>query len=275
MLEPGRGASNLALRVASAAIGIPIVLGINYLGGWIFGSAVAAVAGLGCFELYGLFRRATYAPTSALGVPAAAAFAAIPMMQRGTADGWIALLVALLVIGGTYALRPGSDRKRLLDWTLTVIGAVYVGLLLGQLSLLRSWPHGAWWVMVVFLITWGYDTGAYVSGRLFGSRPFMAHISAKKTVEGVEGGLIVSSLAGCVAVPALGITLWQGLLIGFLGGMAAQAGDLVESMIKRQTGAKDSGTIIPGHGGLLDRVDSLLFSAVVVVYAARVFGYGA
>lgn len=275
MPEPGRGASNLALRLTSAAVGIPIVLGINYAGGWTFGLAVGVVAALGCFELFALFRRATYVPAWVLGVPAAAAFAAIPMLKRGTAEGWVGLMAALLVVAGCSVLRSGNDSKRLLDWTLTVVGSVYVGLLLGQLSLLRTWPNGAWWVALVFLITWGYDTGAYVSGRLFGSRPFMAHISAKKTVEGVEGGLIVSSLAGCVGVPALGISLWQGLLIGFLGGAAAQAGDLVESMIKRQTGAKDSGTMIPGHGGLLDRIDSLLFTAVVVVYAARVVGYGA
>ena len=275
MPGPGPGASNLALRVASAAIGIPIILGINYLGGWSFGITLAAIAALSCVELFGLFRQATYAPMRAVGVPATAACAAIPMLHRGTADGWIGLLLAVLIVSGVYSLRPGTSGKRLIDWALTVAGVAYVGLLLGQLSLLRSWPEGAWWVGLVFLITWGYDTGAYASGRLFGSRPFMAHISAKKTVEGVEGGLLVSTLAGCVGVPALGMTLWQGLLIGFLGGVAAQAGDLVESMIKRQSGAKDSGTIIPGHGGLLDRIDSLLFTAVVAVYAARAFGYGA
>jgi phosphatidate cytidylyltransferase len=235
---------------------------------------MGVVTAIGCYELYGLFRQATYAPDWALGLPAAVAFALVPLLKRGTADGWIGLLLALVVVGGAYYLIPGQDGKRLVDWSLTVLGAVYVGLLLGQLTVLRGWSNGAWWVGLVFLITWGYDTGAYCSGRLFGSRPFMAHISAKKTVEGVQGGLILSSLAGCISVPALGLSVWQGLLIGFLGGVAAQTGDLVESMIKRQVGAKDSGTIIPGHGGLLDRIDSLLFTAVVAVYAARAFGYG-
>jgi phosphatidate cytidylyltransferase len=272
---PGRGASNLALRVATAAIGIPIVLAINYLGGWTFAVAVGVAAAVGTVEIYGLFRKAQFAPATALGVPAGVAFAVVPVFKRGIEEDWVGLLVALLLVGGAYFLAPGSDRKRLFDWALTVIGSVYVGLLLGQLTLLRGWPNGAWWVLMVFLVTWAYDTGAYFSGRFFGSKPFMRHISSKKTVEGVQGGLLLSSLAGLIGVPALGIAVWQGLLLGLAGGVAAQAGDLVESMIKRQTGAKDSGTIVPGHGGLLDRIDSLLFTAAVAVYAARAFGYGA
>jgi phosphatidate cytidylyltransferase len=271
---PGRGASNLAVRVATAAVGIPIVLAVNYLGGWVFASAIGVVAALSTVELYSLFRKVDFAPALLLGVPAAMAFAVLPALMRGTDEGWVALLVALLVVTGAYFLAPGSDRKRLLDWCLTIMGSLYVGLLLGQLTLLRGWTHGAWWVVLVFLATWAYDTGAFFSGRLFGSRPFMHHISPNKTVEGVQGGLLLSSLAGLAGVPAIGLSPWQGILLGLVVGVAAQVGDLVESMIKRQTGAKDSGTIIPGHGGLLDRIDSLLFTATVTVYVARVFGYG-
>ena len=274
MPGPGRSASNLALRVTTAVVGIPIVLALNYAGGWAFGVAVGAIAAIGCFEIYGLFRQAKFGPALSIGVPAAIAFAVLPQLKRGTDEGWIGLLMALIALGGTYFLMPGGDGKRLLNWSLTCSAPRMWVCMLGHLTELRTWPHGAWWVALVFLITWGYDTGAYTAGRLFGSRPFMAHISAKKTVEGVQGGLVLSSLAGCIGVPALGITVWQGLLLGFMGGVAAQAGDLVESMIKRQVGAKDSGSIIPGHGGLLDRIDSLLFTAVLTVYAARAFGYG-
>ena len=103
----------------------------------------------------------------------------------------------------------------------------------------------------------------------------MHHVSPKKTLEGVIGGLITAGIAGLVCVPSLLLLPWQGLLLGILGGIVGQAGDLVESMIKRQSGVKDSGTIIPGHGGLLDRIDSLLFVGPLVYYAARVTGHAA
>ncbi len=271
----GRNGSNLALRLMTAGIGIPLVVAVNYVGGWAFACAVGTAAIIAMVEIYGLFRRAHFAPAYAVGLPAGVAFAVLPILQRGTEEGWIALVAALVLVAGTLALARGSDAQRLNNWALTVVGSIYVGLLLGHLSLMRVWTHGAWWVLFVFLITWGYDTGAYVAGRLFGSRPFMHHISPKKTLEGVFGGLVVSALAGCVGAPTLGMTVWQALLIGLAGGVAAQAGDLIESMIKRQTGAKDSGSLMPGHGGLLDRIDSLLFTATMTVYVVRVFGYGA
>ncbi|MBV9281237.1 MAG: phosphatidate cytidylyltransferase, partial [Chloroflexi bacterium] len=155
----------------------------------------------------------------------------------------------------------------------TLVPVLYVGLLLGHLSLLRVYHHGARWVMLALLLTWAYDTGAFFAGSLWGRRRFMAHASPSKTVEGVLGGLLLSTLAGLLALPALGLLAWQALLLGLLAGVAAQAGDLVESMVKRQTGVKDSGAIMPGHGGLLDRIDSLLFTGALTLYAAMVLGY--
>jgi phosphatidate cytidylyltransferase len=103
----------------------------------------------------------------------------------------------------------------------------------------------------------------------------MAHVSPKKTLEGVCGGLVCSAAAGLIAVPAVNLLWWQALALGVAGGIAAQTGDLFESMLKRQTGVKDSGTLIPGHGGLLDRIDGLLFVAPLVYYVALLTGHAA
>jgi len=268
-----RGASNLALRVASAAIGIPAVLVVDYLGGWTFALAAAVISVLGTMEFYRMLRDAGYRPFMLAGLVSTAAMAALPIFVRPPQTLWIAILVLLLAVAGAYYLIPDLYRSGLLNWSMTLIPVVYVGLLLGHLAWLRQDDRGAWWVFSALVITWAYDTGAYVAGSGYGRHAFMAHVSARKTREGVMGGLLLATLAGLLAVPTVQLTVWQGLLLGCLIGVAAQIGDLVESMIKRQTGVKDSGAILPGHGGLLDRIDSLLFTAPLVAYVALLLGY--
>ena len=120
------------------------------------------------------------------------------------------------------------------------------------------------WILALVLVVWAFDTFAYFIGRRFGRHPFMAHISPSKTVEGVIGGLVAAALVGAVLVAALGRPWLAGLGFGLVLAAAAQAGDLAESMLKRAAGAKESGTLIPGHGGMLDRIDSLLTVALLV-----------
>jgi phosphatidate cytidylyltransferase len=158
-------------------------------------------------------------------------------------------------------------------WLATEGGAVYVGIMLGHLSLLRALPDGAWWVFATLVMTWAYDTGAYVTGSQMGRRPFMQHVSSKKTVEGVMGGLVLAGIAGFILVPSVGVAAPVALALGLLVGAAAQAGDLIESLFKRRAGVKDSGMIFPGHGGMLDRIDALLVTGAVVYYAAALLGY--
>jgi phosphatidate cytidylyltransferase len=120
------------------------------------------------------------------------------------------------------------------------------------------------WILLLVLGVWSYDTGAYLIGKRFGRAKFLTHISPSKTYAGLIGGLAASTIVVTAMAMLLGESPLIGIALGPLLGLAAQAGDLAESVLKRAAGAKDSGTIIPGHGGILDRVDSFLFAAPVV-----------
>jgi phosphatidate cytidylyltransferase len=128
---------------------------------------------------------------------------------------------------------------------------------------------------MLVLVVWGYDSGAYLSGRWLGRRHLIDHISPSKTVEGLVGGLLAATVAAGIGAALIGLAPWQPLVIGPLVGLGAQAGDLAESMIKRAAGRKESGFLVPGHGGVLDRIDSFLFAApLLVAWALLVAGYG-
>lgn len=158
---------------------------------------------------------------------------------------------------------------RFASWGLALASAVYAGGLLGFVVLLRGLPEGFWWVALALAVTWAYDTFGYLVGRGLGRHGFMTHISPRKTWEGVAGGLLAVIIVVGAFAPVLGYAWWLAVPLGLLWSLAAQAGDLVASMLKRDTGQKDSGRLIPGHGGMLDRLDALLFVAPAVFAFAR------
>lgn len=265
--------SNLAVRVLTAVIGIPLVLGVTYVGGWPFALLLGIMTAVAAVEFFAMMRAAGHHPSIVVGVPAAAAIAFSPVVEPRAQAVWVGILVLAALLGGLWFMIPRLYPLALAGWTTTMAGILYVGVLAGHLALLRQLQTGAWWVVVALIVTWAYDTGAYFAGSLVGRRPFMQHISPRKTQEGVLGGVVLSALAGLVAVPTVGLTWWQGLVFGALAGLVGQAGDLLESMLKRQAGVKDSGTIIPGHGGLLDRIDGLLFTGALTYYVAALLGH--
>jgi phosphatidate cytidylyltransferase len=196
-------------------------------------------------------------------------------------SGFALLATILLTLGAEL---PRRERQgSLMNWALTLTGATYIGwtfahfvllraigtppLARAPLSFLRLEP-GAAWIVFVLAINFLSDTGAYFVGRTLGRHRLAPYISPKKSMEGAAGGLIAAILAAALLVPLLGLPIEPliGGLLGAIGSVAGQVGDLAESLIKRQVDTKDSGDLIPGHGGMLDRVDSLLFAAPVMYY---------
>lgn len=204
---------------------------------------------------------------------------------------WLAVAGGLILIGGAYLYNDGYPgptitvilflhliatvafypRYSLLDGAGTLMGTLYVGLL-SYFYLLRTLPDGWIWLIFMFAGTWASDITAYFVGKGFGRRRIAPVLSPKKTLEGAIGGLLGSVLIGYLfAIIYPFLPFYKMLLLGLLLGAAAEVGDLLESAFKRQAGIKDSGKLIPGHGGILDRFDSALFTAPLVYYFVLLF----
>jgi phosphatidate cytidylyltransferase len=266
----------LRQRAISAAVLVPPLIAILLLGGQWIVVAVVIATGLAAIEVFALLRGAGYPSIPALG-----AVMAVGLVLDAAAPGFLEGSGLLLVATGTILAAVGAftrldPREGLPTWFATVFGAIYVALLSFVLRLGAAGPDlpasaplagfGAerGWVLLLVLGVWAYDTGAYLVGKRLGRAKFLTHISPSKTYAGLIGGLVACTVVVGAMLGGLGQPVASGLILGPLLGLAAQAGDLAESMLKRAAGAKDSGTLIPGHGGVLDRIDSFLFAAPVV-----------
>jgi phosphatidate cytidylyltransferase len=194
-----------------------------------------------------------------------------------------------MLLLGVAAFMRSDPKTGFVTWAMSTFGAAYIGLLLPMIALVAhlsapggsaSTPVGIFgigsgvaWTLMLVLVVWGYDTGAYLVGRAIGRTRLVEHISPSKTVEGLAGGLVVATIGAGIGAALVGLEPWHPLVIGPVVGLAAQAGDLAESLLKRAAGRKESGFLVPGHGGILDRVDSFLFAAPVLAgYAVLVAG---
>lgn len=263
------GGSDLARRVATAAVALPLLLASLFLGpSWLVVAIVAAAALLGMWEYMALMaaRGLTAEPlTGALVL--AAAFTQV-------AYGWPAFtlwpLGALLAVG-SLLWQGGDFGARVAASAATLMGAVYLGGLGGTmagLALLQPQYAGPWRVVLLLAIIMVADSAAYFGGRAFGRHKLAPSISPGKTQEGAVAGLL-GGVLGALAVRAIGmptLPVLDAVALGALVTVAGTAGDLAESLLKRWAGVKDSGGLFPGHGGMLDRLDSLLFGAPVLYY---------
>lgn len=281
-------AHQLARRIGVAAIGIPAAIGLIYLGGWTLVAVLAVVGALGASELY---RLAARQGVRALVVPGLAGAAVCPVggwlvlpAGVGLAPRWFAFLLALWLIGllaTAVATRSPSDGPTA-GLGVTVLGALYAGGFPAFLLLLRhpqtpvSAAAGTALACLPLALTWICDTLAMAGGTLIGGPRLAPVLSPAKTwagaLTGTAGALLVALAYGRWVLAPLGAPLGTGALLasGVMVATLGQLGDVAESLFKREAGVKDSGALLPGHGGVLDRLDSLYWAipAVALVVSA-------
>lgn len=261
----------------------PLVIALLLGGPWIVAVVVAATV-LAAREVFELLTGAGYPSLGWLGIVFAAALVLDAAIVPAIDASGLLLVAAGTILAAVGALSRSDPREGLPTWFATVFGAFYASLLgfilrLGHQA--PALPAGAplgvlgadrGWIVLLVLAVWSFDTGAYVIGKRYGQRKFLTHISPSKTYAGLIGGIVSATTVSGLVLFGLGQPAVTALIVGPLVSLAAQAGDLAESMLKRAAGAKDSGTLIPGHGGVLDRIDSFLFAApVLALYVLAAF----
>ena len=262
---------SLGQRLLSAAVALP-VLGVVVWAGTPWIAVVAALAAIwGLRELYSMFRAAGYRPIPWAGILLGVGLLAAAALNSGVLvllvlGSGVGLLLALALLLQGRGRGPGA-------WLATMMGAAGVGLPLATALLLRHRDDGMEWLLLGLFAVFATDTTAYAVGRLVGRRPMAPRISPGKTWEGAAGGFAggVGATVGLVALLGLPFTAWATVALGAGITVAAQVGDLAESRLKRLAGVKDAGVLIPGHGGLLDRMDSLVLVFPLVYYVAMVW----
>jgi phosphatidate cytidylyltransferase len=268
----------LVRRVLSAAVLIPVVVWVVAgAPSWVFRVLVVGLSAMAAWELARLFEQAGRAVRPRLGAVCAALVAASFGMAGWPAPGVPGLPVVAALAASTVAILgvpvwaaegPSSDAT-----LVGLSGVCYVGVLMGHALLVFDLPHGRGLLLFLLAVTWAGETAAYLVGSALGRHKLAPRISPGKTIEGGMAQLLVSGAAAW----ALGGLLpgWSGaqvVMAGLMLGSVGQVGDLAESAIKRSVGAKDAGGAIPGHGGLLDRIDGLLFNTPALFYYAGVLG---
>ncbi|MGG6292874.1 phosphatidate cytidylyltransferase [Leptolyngbya sp. AN02str] len=273
-------------RLVSALVAIPVALGMVFLGGWYFTLGIALLVYLGQLEYFQLVRAKNIAPAAKTTLAVSQALLVISTL-------WPPLADTVMPLAGTFIcfyLLFQPKLATIADISSSILGLFYGGYLpsywvrlrsLGQPEAsnlpfggyfptafdIRAMPPGLTVTLLAFFCIWAADIGAYVFGKMIG-RTRLSAISPKKTVEGAVAGVLGSVIVGAIGSWLLG---WPGfpltgMALGLLIGIASLLGDLTESMMKRDAGVKDSGQLIPGHGGILDRADSYVFTAPLVYY---------
>lgn len=260
--------TSLTARLATAAVGAPVFVGLLWIGGWPLWAFTWALALVGSAEFSGLLKKRDM-DLPIWGIGSLTTGVLLDSVLKWPL--WPVLL-ALFFLASLYGLGGSDNQRGFMTGVSALFGAIYLGGLFSYLLRLRALPYGFWLCFFVVAVVWLNDAGAYFIGRRFGRHRLLPRVSPGKTWEGSLGGLLVGLLAAVVFGLILGQSVWTALLAGGVVSIAGQIGDLVESNLKRFVGAKDSGGVLPGHGGVLDRFDSALFALPAAYYLLKGMG---
>jgi phosphatidate cytidylyltransferase len=274
-------ARKLVIRILAGLVLIPIVLFVNHTGGLVFAGFVALLAAVACGEFYGLFGDRVPGGMRIAGILGSALICLA--FHFGSIDYGAFAATLLLVVILLLALIKQDQASFATAASLGLTGPIYTGWMLGFFILLRNTSYGPAglldagrdFVLMVLIITWSYDTVAYLGGSFLGRRKLFTRISPSKTLEGTVLGLAGAAVAALVCRSTFAGYFGRAevVMLGLMLGVVAQTGDLVESMFKRSARVKDSSRLIPGHGGVLDRCDSLLLAAPMFYLYIRMLSY--
>ena len=258
----------LKTRVISAIIGLPLILGTLFIGGNFLIVIVFLLSILGLYEFYNAFANVGYKPSAWIGYISTTIYYYLIAAKKNSIVSLLAILFIVILLLFLDILKRDNN---IIDGAVTILGMIYVSFMFSNIIYLQNGAHGRFLVWLPFLTAWSSDTFAYFAGNAFGKNKLCYKISPNKTVEGSIGGILGSMIFSIVAGIifnniGFSIPLLHYGIIGILCGIIGQIGDLFASFIKRFCKVKDYGSILPGHGGILDRFDSILFTAPTVYF---------
>ncbi len=261
----------LAQRLLVAIIIIPVAILFAWLGGWFLAVALAALLGFAAWEYWHMFAQGGYRPSLPVLVGGTALLLLMRQASGFEGSDWLISVFVLVAMTVQVAHQEKGLNTSALDFNITLGGILYLGWLGGYLVSIRNLPEGLWWVLLVVPAAGIADSAAFFVGRAFGKHKISKRVSPNKTWEGYFGGVIAAAL-GTMLLAMLwnmrtpAIEYYHGLFIGMVIGALTILGDLGESMLKRGMGVKDASQVLPGHGGIMDRIDSWLWAAPIGYY---------
>jgi len=250
----------LLTRALSALVLAPIVIAATMLGGWALVVFLGVALGVASREYVGLLERGGAHPSWGVAVVWIVMLLLDPMLPEAHLAS---LAISVILIGSLTWQMTRRSATAAADWALANAGGLYLGWAGQHFIRIRFLDATGAWLILTLAAVWLADTGAYLVGTRWGRHKMTPTLSPKKSWEGLIGGMLTAIALSALLASALNLPPIHGAALGLIGALAGTLGDLSISMMKRQVGAKDSGHLIPGHGGALDRLDSLLFVAIV------------